>query len=341
MHKSNQQITDLTIIEEIFVNSTICRLAMMDKGMPYILPFNYGYMDNIIYIHSNSKGKKIDLLKQNPKVCFEIEQETKIVQHEIACKWATTYRSLIGYGIISFISDFNEKKEALKIIMKHNGAISPFNFDDKNIDAIAILKLSIESVSGKQSSNWNKVHEPKIENITTERLVLKELSWSDIEDIHNLHSIPEVDEFNTLGIPTNIEDTRKLIAPAIKAQTEQKRNNYQWKIINKKNNDFLGMAGIFLSNDKYKIGEIYFKFKPCYWGKGFATETARCVINFGFDKLNLHKIEAGVAVGNQNSVKVLNKVGMTYEGLRRKILPIRGKWVDNFHYSIVEDDERK
>ena len=79
---------------------------------------------------------------------------------------------------------------------------------------------------------------------------------------------------------------------------------------------------------------------PEYWGKGYATEVAKNLILAGFDKFQLHKVEAGVATDNERSIRVLEKVGMTREGLRRKILPIRGAWKDNFHYAILEDDPR-
>ena len=60
----------------------------------------------------------------------------------------------------------------------------------------------------------------------------------------------------------------------------------------------------------------------------------------GFDDFDLQKVEAGVATENIKSIRVLEKTGMTREGLRRKILPIRGEWKDNFHYAIVRTDER-
>lgn len=65
------------------------------------------------------------------------------------------------------------------------------------------------------------------------------------------------------------------------------------------------------------------------------------MIRTGFDKFHLHKVEAGVATENIKSVRILEKCGMTREGLRRKILPIRGEWIDNYHYAIVEDDPRQ
>ena len=174
--------------------------------------------------------------------------------------------------------------------------------------------------------------------LKSERLVIKEISWDDLDLIHNLHSIPEVDEFNTIGIPTDISKTKELIKPYIEGQKDKNRKLYFWKIELKDTQEFIGIAGMTLSLDKFKLGEIYYKILPDQWGKGYATEVAKLLIKIGFENFNLHRIEAGVATGNIRSIKVLEKIGMKREGLHRKILPIRGKWIDNYHYAIVEDD---
>jgi ribosomal-protein-alanine N-acetyltransferase len=176
--------------------------------------------------------------------------------------------------------------------------------------------------------------------IESNRLILKEITWDDLELIHKLHSIPEVDEFNTLGIPKNIEETKELIRPIIEGQFKTPQGSYTWKIILKELNEFIGLAGMKLSCDKFKLGEIYYKLLPDHWGKGYASEVSKTLIKLGFETFNLHKVEAGVATDNIKSIRVLEKLGMTREGLRRKILPIRGEWKDNFHYAIVEDDPR-
>jgi len=176
--------------------------------------------------------------------------------------------------------------------------------------------------------------------IITERLLLREITWNDLENIHNLHSIAEVDEYNTLGIPKNMEETRELIRPDIEAKRMDPQSRYTWRIILQNSGEFIGLAGMILSNDKFKLGEIYYKLLPEYWGKGYATEVAKNLILAGFEKFQMHKVEAGVATDNERSIRVLEKVGMTREGLRRKILPIRGVWKDNYHYAIVEDDPR-
>lgn len=177
-------------------------------------------------------------------------------------------------------------------------------------------------------------------NLESKRLKLTEVTWDDLEDIHILQSFPEVDKYNTIGLPKNLKETREAIRPMIEDQESENRKRYFWKILLKETNEFIGIAGINLSLDKFRLGEIYYKLLPAKWGNGYATEVSKTLIKSGFENFNLHKVEAGVATENIASIRVLEKSGMTREGLRRKILPIRGEWKDNYHYAIVEDDPR-
>lgn len=340
MRKTNQEITDKPVLEEILTTSEICWIAMQNDDLPYLLPFNYGYKDNCIYIHSAPQGMKIDLLQKEPRVSFAIKYEGQLVKDDIACKWATMYRSVTGEGSVEILTNFAEKEAALEIIMQHNGAMAGSVFDKKHVDAVAILKLTIDSLTGKQSGNWDRIFEASQHRMETDRLKLREISWDDLEAIHDFNSIPEVDKFNTMGLPESIEETRQIVKTSIEAQNHIDRSNYEWKVVLKETGEMIGLCGLFLSNDKYKSGEIYYKLNPKYWNQGFATEIAKRLVKSGFEDFKLHRIEAGVAVNNFRSIKVLDKVGMQHEGIRRKILPIRGEWVDNYHYAIVEDDLR-
>jgi len=175
--------------------------------------------------------------------------------------------------------------------------------------------------------------------LNAERLILREVEWSDLDDIHSLHSLPEVDEFNTLGIPADKKETERFLASLIDDKQTQPRKRYSWVIVERSSDKFVGVVGLNLSADKFRLGEIYYKLMPISWGKGYATEAAKAVVRFGFEELELHRIEAGVATENKASIRVLEKLGMTQEGKRRKILPIRGQWKDNYHYALLEDDE--
>jgi RimJ/RimL family protein N-acetyltransferase len=176
--------------------------------------------------------------------------------------------------------------------------------------------------------------------LESERLRLCEVAWEDTENIHILYSCPEVDEYNTMGIPQDIEETKKLVKSIIEVQNDEFRKLYSWKIIRKDSGQFIGMAGITLSANRFRLGEIFYELLPSEWGQGYATEIAKTLIKAGFDNFQLHKVEAGVSTENIRSIRVLEKAEMTREGLRRKILPIRGEWKDNYHYAIVDNDPR-
>jgi len=177
-------------------------------------------------------------------------------------------------------------------------------------------------------------------NIESTRLLLTEIIWADLDNIHALHSIPEVDEFNTLGIPKNIEETREVIRQIIDEPRSKRRVHISWRIETKNPVEFIGLAGMVLSTEKYSRCEIYYKLLPAQWRQGYATEVSKALIKSGFEDFKLHRIGAGVATENKQSIKVLEKCGMIREGLCRKILPIRGEWVDNYEYAILEDDPR-
>jgi uncharacterized protein len=155
MRRKDKEITDQKLLEEILSTSILCRIAMVDNGIPYIVPLNYGYFNNALFIHSASTGKKIEILKNNNRVCFEIENSVEIIKHNEACHWGTKYRSLIGYGTVDIIENFELKKTGLDIIMKQHGNTDINIYNENNINAIVILKLNIESISGKQSGNWD------------------------------------------------------------------------------------------------------------------------------------------------------------------------------------------
>ena len=177
-------------------------------------------------------------------------------------------------------------------------------------------------------------------NIKTKRLFLKEITWEDLEDIHAFHSIPEVDEYNTLGKPENLDVTIGVIRGAIEDQESEARKEIQWTISLLQKDVFVGLCGMKISQDRFRMGEIYYKLAPEFWGKGYATEVGKALIKFGFEEMNLHRIDAGAHIENVASIRVLEKIGMIREGQHRKILPIRGDWYDNYHYAIIETDPR-
>jgi len=156
MRRKEKEVTEAKIIDDLFATAEVCRLAMVDHGEPYLVPVNYGYRDHALYVHSAAAGRKIDILKRNNRVCFEIESASTIVQHAKPCHWGTKARSLIGYGRVEIVTDFEEKKRGLDIIMAHYGKTDPNMYDEKQVRAAVILKISVESVACKQLGHWDQ-----------------------------------------------------------------------------------------------------------------------------------------------------------------------------------------
>jgi ribosomal-protein-alanine N-acetyltransferase len=174
--------------------------------------------------------------------------------------------------------------------------------------------------------------------LKTDRLTLRELESQDLQLIHALHSLPETDEFNTLGIPETILVTEDLLTDWLSKQQEQPRDKYVLAIELNDTKKFAGLIGLNHGKPKFRSAEVWFKIHKDFWSKGYTTEALKRLLTFGFNELNLHRIEAGCAVENNASARVLEKAGMIREGRKRKNLPIRGEWKDNFSYAILEED---
>ena len=160
-------------------------------------------------------------------------------------------------------------------------------------------------------------------------------------NVHELHSLPETDEFNTLGIPENIQTTKNLLEEWIALQKQEPRSCYIFCIDKNDDNSFIGLIALNLGKANYQSAEVWFKINKNFWRKGYTTEALTILLDLGFNNLKLHRIEAGCAVENIASSKVLEKVGMIREGIKRKKLPIRGQWKDNYFYGILEEEFNK
>lgn len=173
--------------------------------------------------------------------------------------------------------------------------------------------------------------------ITTDTLSIRFIESSDLNAIHTLHALPQTDQYNALGIPKNIAETKRTIQPWILKNRTKDLTQYTFKIESKINREFIGLFGLTLGRKKYKDAMVWYKIHPNFWGKGYATAATKAVIHFGFQTLKLHRIEAGCAIENIGSIKVLEKSGMQREGLKRKNLPLTTGWSDSYIYAILKD----
>ncbi|TXT67401.1 MAG: Pyridoxamine 5'-phosphate oxidase [Promethearchaeota archaeon] len=151
MRRKDKEITDKMILTALLNKAQVCRLALSDNNIPYIVPVNFGIQDNCLYIHSAKEGKKMEILKKNDKVCFEIDLDFQLQTAKDPCQFSAQYQSVIGFGIATFINSLDEKIKALNIIMQHYTGKNNYMFKEYGLKKIAIIKIEITKLTGKKS----------------------------------------------------------------------------------------------------------------------------------------------------------------------------------------------
>lgn len=150
MRRKDKQINDIVTIENIIRKASVCRLALSDDDRPYIVPLCFGYENKTLYFHSTREGKKLDILRKNNNVCFEVDIDHELVKAEEACNWGMRYQSVIGFGKAAFIDEIKAKCDALDVIMQ-NYSDGSSEYPVEAIRRIIIIKVEVESMTGKKS----------------------------------------------------------------------------------------------------------------------------------------------------------------------------------------------
>ncbi len=157
MRRTDRQVNDIDEIFKIVDRCDVLHLAMVDNNhLPYAVALNFGYErvddDLILYIHSAVEGKKIDLLKQNPNVYFEMDCGHEFVPGttEKPCMAGFRYDSVMGSGIVHFIDDFEEKTHALNTLMQHVGRTKEtYHFPKEIMARTCVFSIRCKDYTGK------------------------------------------------------------------------------------------------------------------------------------------------------------------------------------------------
>jgi nitroimidazol reductase NimA-like FMN-containing flavoprotein (pyridoxamine 5'-phosphate oxidase superfamily) len=155
MRKKDREIKDARELEEILQKADVCRIAFAVDGTPYIVTMNFGYVwkDRLtLYFHCAKEGKKLDLVKRNNMVCFEMDINHEPVQSENACDWGMKYRSIVGLGLLESVTNDEEKKRGLDCIMDHYGFKGIKEYNEKALGLAEVLRLTATEFTGKKKS---------------------------------------------------------------------------------------------------------------------------------------------------------------------------------------------
>lgn len=163
MRRKDREISERTGLLEILEQSDVCRIAFATAAAPYIVPLNYGYRwdDGTtgrtgaleLYFHCAAEGRKLDLMRANDSVGFEIDTAHELITKAQACGWGMKYKSLIGSGRLYEVKDFNEKRQYLDRIMSHYGFTGKALYEDSMLEKTTVLKLEVSELSGKEKKS--------------------------------------------------------------------------------------------------------------------------------------------------------------------------------------------
>jgi len=153
MRRRDREIEDHAELESIIGAASVCRLAMSEDNRPYIVPLCFGYKDSNLYFHSAGEGKKLEVLRVNNCVCFEMDIDHELVRADLPCESEMKYRSVIGFGQASFVNEVEEMRMALDIITRHyseENAQGSYVYPEQKLANTVIIKVKIESLTGKK-----------------------------------------------------------------------------------------------------------------------------------------------------------------------------------------------
>ena len=176
--------------------------------------------------------------------------------------------------------------------------------------------------------------------LTTERLVLRPFRAGDFEAVHAYASDPAVTRYTSFG-PNTQEQTREFLARCEAESSEEKRSHYNLAVTFRGEDRVVGGAGFNVDHPLHGGAELGYVLHKDVWGKGVAAESAGAMIDFAFGTLGLHRIVARCHPANMASARVMEKVGMQYEGRQREVMYLKGEWWDFLVYAILVSEWRE
>lgn len=153
-HTRDKAIRDITLqseMEDVIKRSRFCHVGMVNGEEPYVLGFNFGYHDGVLYLHCSKYGYKLNVLAKNNNICaaFDVDHDFFARHENVACSWRMRYRSVLAWGKAESVDDYTEKENALRIIMKQY-TDTDFTFNPPAVNNVHIIKVKITRMTGRK-----------------------------------------------------------------------------------------------------------------------------------------------------------------------------------------------
>ena len=154
MRRKDREIRDSVELERIIDSAKFLHLGLMDREYPYVVPLHYGYeLENgkwVFYMHGAKEGRKLDLIRANPNVCIELETEAELISGgDVACRYGSSYASVIGIGKAKILEETEEKIHGLQLLMQHQTG-RDFSFTEQMAAGVAVIRVTLQKIAGKE-----------------------------------------------------------------------------------------------------------------------------------------------------------------------------------------------
>ncbi len=247
----------------------------------------------------------------------------------------------IGFKLLNLALEFLKSENVKEVTLK--SSITALEFYKKHgfvrhgemsgmvRDGVKITGYPMRLLFEKSQMNYA----PEI--IETERLILRKINESDAQSIFAYCSDPAVAIHTTWEPHKNLDDSVKLV--------EYAKKNYQrglcepLAITLKSNPEILiGTVGWFWNSEKHKSIEIAYALSPKHWGKGIVVEACRSLVDYAVNNFEIHRITSRCRPENTASSRVMEKLGMKHEGIQKKLMFVKGQYIDLSNYCILKDE---
>ena len=145
-------VTDPEQIRHILDSGKVLHLGLSVNDEPYVVPMNYGYAWEdgklVVYLHSAVRGKKLEMVQANPRVCFNIDCDRMPFEGRVPCQYGMVYSSLMGRGTAAIVEDVEEKKRAMTLLMKTQTG-KDFTFEDRLVTIVTVIRIDVSEYTAK------------------------------------------------------------------------------------------------------------------------------------------------------------------------------------------------
>ena len=157
LRRSEREVRDPAAIRSIIQAINVCRVGFVDAGEPYVVPLNFGFAGGtgddagVFWFHSATSGRKVHLLRSEPRVCVQLEEDLGLVTHaEKACAWTQSYRSVMAWGNARVARDPAEARHGLDVLMRQHTGHDGWTYPDAILDHTLVWCVEVDRISAKE-----------------------------------------------------------------------------------------------------------------------------------------------------------------------------------------------